>query len=650
MKQFNKYLAVMLLPALSLVGAMVGCQPETGTTTPQPEISFSWANPYVIGTSSNLVEVEALYFIDNLSKDPVSEAGIVLYNKDGDEEIGRFSAAGKDITPLEGGIVGGKFSTKVTGLAPETEYEIEAYVVAGGKTYSSTSRKTIMPGEGGIVDKPSIVYLWNDPYVIETSAGHVTVGASYVVEDAAEDNVTEAGIVLYSVEESSAIGNYKAKEYSSLGERQGRGFVTEITGLTPETTYKAALYVVVGGKTYTDEVRKTITTGAGEADYKITVGKPSASNVTYNSARLSGSWTLTGTATVSEAGFRYRKEGETGWNSNELVASGTANPSTYNWTTATGLEDDTTYEVILYVKIGDATYTTPESDITTFTTSKEPVGEELDQFAWAELPVMKNMDGVSYVTHYVSADGNSNASKTTPGRRRNMTIAFDKNKLQPLWVAYPMHDWYDGSAGRNERWMYDPDIPSGDQSDLSGGAYTGPYSRGHMLASSSRQRSVAMNQQTFYYSNMAPQTQNSFNGGIWLKLENNVEKYYGGYDNSRSDTLFVVTGSVFNGNVTTKDDSGKTLPVPSNFYKAFLMKKNGSNSKSISECSASELQCVAFYFTHKEGYYANNANPSSNEMMKVSDLEDITGFEFFPMLSDEAESVKDSYNASDWGM
>jgi hypothetical protein len=35
-------------------------------------------------------------------------------------------------------------------------------------------------------------------------------------------------------------------------------------------------------------------------------------------------------------------------------------------------------------------------------------------------------------------------------------------------------------------------------------------------------------------------------------------------------------------------------------------------------------------------------------MMSVSDLERITGFELFPMISDGAESVKDSYTVTDW--
>ncbi|MDR2890276.1 MAG: DNA/RNA non-specific endonuclease [Alistipes sp.] len=533
MKRVKKQL-LMVLPVFAvLIGvgvssALTGCE----TTTTTPEISFSWASSPVVAATTSSVSVEGIYFVDNMPEDVVTEAGVVLFEKDGDQELGRFIA--RSYLPLED-VVGARFETRITGLEPETEYDVELYAIAGGEVYS-------------------------DPDVRRT--------------------------------------------VSTLKEDGGEG-------------------------------------------YTIAVSQPSVSDLKYNSASLSGAWNFTtGSAVVSEAGFMYRAAGASAW-AGTLKAAGTSSPVTYSWTSAQGLASSAAYEVATYVKIAGATHTSAVADFTTpqYTGGGDP--DPLDQFAWPELPRMKEIDGVEYATHYVSENGGSSATKTTPGRKRSMTIALDTKKLQPLWVAYPMHSWYDGDAGRNDSWAYDPNFDKEDQSNLGDGAYTGPYSRGHMLASGSRQKSVAMNKQTFYYTNMAPQTQNSFNGGIWNQLEQKVEQAYG----YRSDTLYVVTGSVFNGSVTTQDGSGKTMPVPSNFYKAFLKKKSGvSASKTISQCSASELQCAAFYFVHQEGYYENGDDPTEDHMVSVSDIEEITGFEFFPMLSPEARVVKESFNASDWGM
>ena len=276
---------------------------------------------------------------------------------------------------------------------------------------------------------------------------------------------------------------------------------------------------------------------------------------------------------------------------------------------------------------------------------------------WAELPVMEPADGVKVVTHWVSAAGEAGAGADDPGRVRNYTIAFDTSSRQPLWAAYPMHPWYDGDAGRGNSWRPDPYIPEGEQPDLRTSynpvGDNGSFSRGHLLASDCRQRSRAMNDQTFLFTNSAPQTQNAFNGGIWLRLEE-LEKRWG-FDGAAdvSDTLYVVTGSTFIGDDgvgprVTSDDDGNEIPVPTHFYKALLTTRGTGIGKPVGTCSAAELRCVVFYLEHFG--HANNARPTSHHMMSVDDLERVTGIDFFPMIAPEAESVESNYDLIDWGM
>lgn len=300
--------------------------------------------------------------------------------------------------------------------------------------------------------------------------------------------------------------------------------------------------------------------------------------------------------------------------------------------------------------------------VTTFTSSfsacdKEPVtppdqgGSIHGPGGWAELPVMNPVDGVRYATHWVTPDGQAQARPDTPQRVRNYTIAFDVASRQPLWTAYPMHPWYDGDAGRGSTWRADPYIPVSEQPNLHqsykpiGGK--GSFSRGHMLASDCRQRSRAMNDQTFLYTNSAPQTQNAFNAGIWLKLEN-LEKEWGF---GGADTLYVVTGSTFIGDdgeglSLTSDNSGNEIPVPTHFYKALLTTKGTGVGKPVGECSAEELRCVVFYLEHFG--HAAGARPTIRHMMSVDDLERVTGMDFFPMISVAAEEVESGFNPVDW--
>jgi endonuclease G len=257
---------------------------------------------------------------------------------------------------------------------------------------------------------------------------------------------------------------------------------------------------------------------------------------------------------------------------------------------------------------------------------------------------------------------------------RSYTIAFDSSTRQPLWVAYPMHSWYDGDAGRGTTWRPDPLIPESEQPYLRTSynevGNNGAFSRGHMLASDSRQRSRAMNDQTFLFTNSAPQAQNTFNGGVWLKLEN-LEKEWGFRGIAARDTLYVVTGSTFGGltgeggaseggssgadmgggsdgggEKITSDDRGNTIPVPTHFYKAMLTTKGSGVGKAIGQCSAAELKCVVFYLEHFG--HAGSARPSTDHMMSVADLEAAIGIEFFPTIAPAARSVKLSFDPAEW--
>ena len=139
-------------------------------------------------------------------------------------------------------------------------------------------------------------------------------------------------------------------------------------------------------------------------------------------------------------------------------------------------------------------------------------------------------------------------------------------------------------------------------------------------------------------SNMTPQL-NRLNQDMWAKLETKVRA------NNCSDTLYVVTGAYFGaGTTTTTDGARNTVPVPTNYFKVLLRTKSGKTGKNIKDCSDSELISIGFWVDHKS---YGNIEPPKSICTSVADIEKMTGFTFFPQVSN---SVKQQNNPTQWGI
>lgn len=250
---------------------------------------------------------------------------------------------------------------------------------------------------------------------------------------------------------------------------------------------------------------------------------------------------------------------------------------------------------------------------------------------WFETPVITesqlNQSNIKYVTHYT---GEKYTSGSLSGIKiRNYSILYNTNLKMAYWVAYPLCGWYlEGNIGRTNDWGYDPKIATNLQANLQK-APSG-YSRGHQIPSGDRQREdCKMNNQTFYYTNMTPQLQNGLNEAIWAKLEGAVRGWSSGID-----TLYVVTGAMPT-TATDKqiqyaqDSNGKNIAIPKYYFKA-LARKVGGN-----------YQTIAFKLDHK----AYGDTQYMKYAISVSELENMTGFTFFPSLPSE---VKKTLNTSQW--
>ncbi len=513
---------------------------------------------------------------------------------------------------------GRTITATLSDLKPGSEYNVYAYVGIGATVILSDACATFTthPLAGGDTnDRPEIEVSGSTTITATSAGGKMSVlyslynaGEGAVVNATAEaswireiDN-SEAGTVTFTVDENKGAAR----------------------STTMELSYSDAhdVYVTINQEAF-------VATDPTPVD--PTFGTPSVSTITTSSAVLTASFAYDGEAAVKGVWFSLTtSEGA------ERKISLTT-PAGTKSATAEGLAENTAYTFCLAVEVNDKVY---KSATKSFTTEKGNTGgggatdSDARYSGWAELPSHVEKSGDYYYAYHMRSDKKS---------VRNYSICYSADKRCAVWTAMPIHKCYDGSAGRNDSWDYDPIIPKSVQPNLSS-SYDGVFSRGHMVASSDRQVSVATNQQTFYYTNMAPQYQNHFNGGIWLKLENRCwrEDYY-----VCSDTLYMVTGAHFaNSNKTCYDKSGNRVVVPTHFYKVLIRSKSGNTGKPLWELPADQIKCVGFWFDHNESY-ATSAEPTSAHMKSVADIEKLTGFNFFPNVPN---APKSSYKASDWGM
>ena len=286
------------------------------------------------------------------------------------------------------------------------------------------------------------------------------------------------------------------------------------------------------------------------------------------------------------------------------------------------------------------------TNVESFTTSAE-AGDSPS--GWLELPAYtkagmantttSSLNDLYKITHTVQMGGKT---------QRNYTCLYDPAMYASYWVAYPLcYDHINGS-GRSEQWAYDPDVPSSKQTNVIDGAYgvsistpnysSNLYSRGHQIASADRNGVDDMCDQTFYMTNLTPQIQNGFNGGVWKNLEEAVRALVSS-NSSSTDTVYVVSGAAFRKktdgteSITTIKNTrdSKTLPVPNYYWKALLkVTWSGSgNNKTVTGASA-----IGFWLPHQDLKGASYTSYTTS----IDQIEEWTGFDLFTNLPGDNSS------------
>lgn len=246
----------------------------------------------------------------------------------------------------------------------------------------------------------------------------------------------------------------------------------------------------------------------------------------------------------------------------------------------------------------------------------------------------------------VKDDGNSIVLvRSTSGFGVTYSIEYDKTLRAQRWTCFTLdknnsvrswnrNNWVNYAStnqwvaknlaeyGFSDPFQPDPDLPTSARTNLD--EYKGiSFQRGHICASSDRLYSKDANEQTFYLSNILPQSK-GVNTGIWQDMEGYVNGNTTSIWNSSSfrDTLYVCKGGTIDGNnIRSKTSTG--LIVPKFFFMALLCRK-GNNFKAL-----------GFWVEHTD---QSKKDGVENHVVNIDYLEKETGIDFFCNLPDDIEA------------
>lgn len=256
----------------------------------------------------------------------------------------------------------------------------------------------------------------------------------------------------------------------------------------------------------------------------------------------------------------------------------------------------------------------------------EPDPEKPNGYAGRiEIPKLVGGNMNQFITHTTNYEGKEVIT---------YSMEYDYSKKHARWVAFTFDSRTKiSNVSRSEAWKADEKIPKKyrtNEEDYKA------YSRGHLCASYDRTYSLEANKQTFYYSNMSPQT-TTFNTGFWTKFEqsikapNNKDEFVNKL--GTNDTLYVVKGGYIDDEKI--EYTGNHVAVPRFYFIVLLLYQNG-------------------HYTQGMAYYVNQFDYNSDSSIKsyamsIDALEEKTKIDFFHNLPDNIESeVESKYDEKAW--
>ena len=213
----------------------------------------------------------------------------------------------------------------------------------------------------------------------------------------------------------------------------------------------------------------------------------------------------------------------------------------------------------------------------------------------------------------------------------NYSVEWDCDKKAQRWSAYQMTTatmvqktsrYY----SNDNQYPYDPDLPN--NAYLTKDCFwNSGYDHGHICPSADRLYSAEANYQTFFLTNMQPQSKafNADDKSPWYRLESQVRSWA---KNTGTEVLYVVKGGTIEDNQIRPTLVKGEMRVPQYFFVALLLK------------NAQGYKAVGFWMEHRDSYITYE--PLAKWAMNIDELEEKTGIDFFCNLPDDVENRVES--------
>lgn len=202
------------------------------------------------------------------------------------------------------------------------------------------------------------------------------------------------------------------------------------------------------------------------------------------------------------------------------------------------------------------------------------------------------------------------------------TISYNESHEQANWAAYKL--WADSlkqeKHERKDNFRKDPRVRTGSAqlNDYRGSG----YDRGHLAPAAAFSYDEFALSQSFYMSNMSPQTP-AFNRGIWKKLEAQVREWA-----LTNEEIYVITGPVLSEGLAS---IGKNeVSVPDYYYKIIL------------DIQLPEIKAIAFLMKNE-----GSTKALSSFIVPIDSIESLTQLDFFPTMPEDLEAYLESGQSSE---
>lgn len=216
----------------------------------------------------------------------------------------------------------------------------------------------------------------------------------------------------------------------------------------------------------------------------------------------------------------------------------------------------------------------------------------------------------------------------------------DCETKNPSYVAYSLNfKDTEGPKMRKDNWIPDtiPICPLADEKD-----YDHAYKKstaekigmkidkGHLCPAASSRYSQKENDQSFFFSNRAPQNRN-FNRNRWKKLEKTVRSYAKKFG---IQGIVVYTGVAYDKNMAIKT-VGNGVKVPTHFWKIIATVDNNYKTHTL-----------AWIFKNKR-YTSKENKDMKGARTSIDNIEKLTGLDFFSDLEPKEEEIIEVINGSE---